>query len=277
MESITRTLYGAALQTSELLGIPYTVLQNTTLNERFNINPVATLPDGQYPKAQYYCIGTGGVKLTAGPDNTPRAEQVQHKATDAACFKPFPFILREVNNDLSAVEKQKYALRTIEVHNGISYYAYYLKRIDMSQVSVKLESRNISNGLTTASLFTPSPPNLAPEPTVISNTSANNLTGDYVTCTAKLNVSLTEQDCQELLDASVAIFGNEESAIISEIGICTGVDKIVVLADTGTNFKEAVCVQIASHINTWHAIKYTQGGIDAIFDFGVSEPLFNIV
>ena len=275
METVTRTLYGSALQTAQLLGIPYVIPENTTLNERFNVQKTQALPDGVYPKLQYYCLGTGGVRLVAGTDGLPRTEQIQHRATDASCYAPFPFVLRPTNNDLSPAERLKYALRTQEVYNGETYYAYYLKRIDLTQVTLNLESRTINNGIVTSTGFIATSANLVPTPPAISNVGANILNSDYVTVATELSLSLSQQDCEEILDASVIKFGSEDYAIISEVGLCSGVDKVISLPD-GSNFKEAIGVQIVSHVTTWHAVQFTKGGINGLYNVGVAEPLLSI-
>lgn len=275
MDSVTRTIYGDALQTSQMLGIPHNVLQYTTLNERFGVEVNSVLPDNQYPKVRYYGIGTGGMKLVAGADGEPRAEQVQHRATDAACYKPFPFVLRELDNDLSATERQKYALRTIVVYNNTQYVAYYLKRIVMDQVTVSLERKNFNNGVPTTSAFVPSADNLTPTPPVITNQGANILTSDYINCTAELLLDLTEDECQELLDASIVIYGTEDKCILSEFVFCSGYDKVVQLPNSG-NFNEAIAVQVVAHVATMHPVKYSTGGITGTYSLGVNEPLLSI-
>jgi hypothetical protein len=275
MEAVIRTVYGTALQTAQLLGIPYSILPNTTLNERFNVQASAILPDGQYPRLQYYSIGTGGMKVVSGINNRIKTEQVQHRSTDAACYDPFPFILREVNNDLMPSERLKYALRVQEVINGVTYIAYYLKRIDMAQVGINLESRNITNGFATTAVFSPTSANLVPTPPSIQNSGANVILSDYVSCSALVDFVLTPQECEELIDAAVIKYGNEDYATISEIALCSGFDKVVQLADN-SNFKEAIGVQVVSHINTFHSVPNTQDGIYGTYDIGVNDPLFNL-
>lgn len=276
MQTVTRTIYGSALQTSQLLGLPYVIPANTTLNERFNIEATSVIPADVYPKLKFFSIGTGGVKLVAGAGGLPRTEQVQHRATDAACYAPLPFILRPAGNDLTALERTKYALRKQETHNGDSYIAYYLKRIDMTGVSVSLESRTITNGNTTSVPFVPGSSNLVPVPPVLPNAGANVVTSEYITCSAKLALNFTPQECQELLDVSTIIYGNEDYAIISEFGICSGEDKVIALPSGGGNFKEAIGVQVMSIINTYNAVLYSQGGINGLFDIGVNDVLLNL-
>jgi hypothetical protein len=277
MEKTVRTIYSSALQTAQMLGMPLVIAPNTTLNERFSVQTDAVIPDGTYPRVKYFCIGNGGHRLSVGADGIPLARENQHWPTDASCFKPLPFVLRATNNDLSPLERSKYALRVSETHSGISYYAYYLKRIPMNGAQVALELRNVAtDGTTTAVTFVPTPANLVPLPRNLTNAGANILTSDYITCAARLSISLAEQECTEILDACKIIFGDDSYAIISEMGLCSGLDKVILLPDN-TNFAEAIGVQVTSFINTVHHVKFSSSGISGYFDLGSNEPMFSMV
>jgi hypothetical protein len=277
MEKTVRTIYSSALQTAQMLGMPLVISPNTTLNERFAVLEDAVLPEGVYPRVKYFCIGNGGHRLTVGADGIPLARENQHYPTDAACFKPLPFVLRADNNDLSALERSRYALRVSETHSGARYFAYYLKRIPMQGTQVTLELRNVAtDGTITSVNFVPTPANLVPLPRVLTNAGANLLSSDYITCAARLSISLSEQDCTELLDACRIIFSDDSYAIISEMGLCSGLDKVILLPDN-TNFAEAIGVQVTSFINTVHHVKFSSSGISGYFDLGSNEPMFSMV
>lgn len=271
METVTRTIYGSALQTAQMLGIPHVIKPNTTVNERLTVLKTAVVPEGVYPRVQYFCIGNGGHQLVSGADGIPLTKAVQHRATDASLYKPLPFVLRATNDDLSPLERANYAMRRVETYGGVSYYAYHLRRIPMDTVSVATELRNITDGVTTSVNFIATSANLAPSPPTINNAGANVLTSDYVTCSARLSISLTEGECTELLNAAKIIFGDDNYAIISEIGLCAGADKVILLPDN-TNFKEAIGVQIISHVAAFHAVKFSSSGINGLFDLGTNEP-----
>lgn len=273
METLTRTIYGSALQTALLTGLPYTPAANSTLNERFNVRKTDVIPQGQYPKLQYLTLGIGGTKLIAGENGQPKTERIQHQATDASCYKPYPFVLRATNNDLSITERQRYALRVQQTHNGNQYWAYYLRRIDISDAQVLLEKRTIEDGVIISTPFTPTNDNLVPQEPNVSNTGSNIVTNEYATVSTRLNIPFTEADCAELLNVASIMFNDQSYAIISEIGFCSGLDKNVSLGD-GSTFTEAIGVQILSFVNTLHAIEYTQGGINGEYDVGANEPLY---
>jgi len=280
MESCVRTIWGSYLQSNEFLGLPHDIKPFTTLNEKFGIQNGIELQPGVYPKVQYFCIGNGGHQMTIGADNIPLAKINQHKATDAALFKHLPFVLRLPGNDLSTAQRARYALRKEVLHDGVTYIAYYLKRIDMTAVYSQLDYRSVTDGVVTSTPYLPTADCLIPVPTVINNTGVNVLTGDYITTTAMVDVSFTADDIQELLNVANVIYADENYAVISEIGLCSGGDKVVsVIPQAGGsfNFNEAIGVQIVSFITAMHVAKYTTSGLSKFLDIGVQEALFSIV
>ena len=50
---VTRSAYGSALQSTQWPGLPFNLLANTTLNEKFSINPGVAPANGTTPKAVY--------------------------------------------------------------------------------------------------------------------------------------------------------------------------------------------------------------------------------
>lgn len=275
MESVVRTVYGSALQTAMLLGVPHVIKPNSTLNERFDVEKTAIHADTVYPRVAYFCIGNGGHALTSGTDGVPFVKSKQHEATNANLFKPFPFILRPVDSDLTVAQRARYAMRRQETHMGQNYYAYYLKRIDSTSLSVTMQNRVIEDGITTTSDFVPSTTDLVPTAPTLSNVGANTTTASYITVSSLLALNLTADDCKELLDVASVIYGDQNYAIISEIGLCSGVDKVIALND-GTTFKEAISAQVVSFISAFHQVLFTASGISGLFDIGSNEPLLTV-
>lgn len=277
MENITRTIYGSKLQTCLLMGLPFVLDTNTTLNERFGIQNGVTPASDVIPAMRYFCIGNGGHTFTVGAGGRSKPEPVQHRGTDASLFSPLPFVLRETNNDLDVTERAKYALRRTETHQGIQYFAYYLKRLDFTGVAAGMELINVADGVSTVTAFAPDSSNLNPTPPVLSSGGINTVTGEYVSATAKIGVVLSASDINELLNVGKVIYDDEEMAIISEIGLCSGVDKNVQSSgpnNTTINFNEAIAVQIVSHINTFKPTAYVNNGTEILLDVGATEPLF---
>lgn len=279
MENSIRTIYAAALQSCMFRKQPYEVLEYTTLNEKLGVQP-RIYPDGNtYPSLGYWAIGKGGHTFTNDQTNFALAKQVTHQATDAALYDQLPFVLRQIDNDIDSAQRARYALRKTLVVDGITYVAYYLKRIPMSQNPSIIELVTFQNGMPTPTPFVPTTANLNPVKTTASNVGANYVSNDYVTNTNKLPLVMTEDDMQELMAACVVLYGSADYAIISEIALCTGVDKIITVnPDTGIsfNFLEAISVQVASFLSTFKVGAYTNGGMELVVDFGSNDPLFRI-
>ena len=85
-----------------LLGKPYRLLPNTTLNEKFGILTKETPPPGSYPYMQYFCIGVGGDNIIDGDDVFNFSE---HTPLDGALFEHIPFVMRKVSSDLTVEER----------------------------------------------------------------------------------------------------------------------------------------------------------------------------
>lgn len=276
MRTITRTIYGSALQTAMLLKLPYTVVPNTTLNEKFGILANQVPEPGKLPSLAYFCIGNGGHRSVTGADGIPYTMPIKHRASDAALFNHLPFVLREVNDDLPPEQRQKYALRREEQHGGRRYYAYYLKRLDLSGVVNEMKHTTVIDGVSQTLPFIPTSANLNPTPPEINPTGINPTEGDYLTTTAVVEIRFTANDVAELVRVAEILYGNELMAVISEIGLCSGLDKVITAQGPGNttfNFNEAIAVQITNHITSYYSMAYTNNGFDFQIEMGATEPL----
>lgn len=279
MEHVTRTVYGSYLQTCLKLRIPHTIPAYTTLNEKLGIQSGVTPAPGVYPSVKYFCIGNKGHTSQIGADGIGLNIAAQHRATDAALFNQIPFVLREAANDLTTTERANYGLRREESHGGVTYIAYYLRRIDMTGVEAEMQYRTNTNGTIVVTPFVPTADNLNPTPVLIPSEGSGTVSGDYVTVTSEVDISLSAWEVAELLNVAEVIYGDTSYAIISEIGLCSGVDKAVTITPSvgvPFNFNEVIGVQISSHIAVMNLVKYSNSGITRILGLGTNDPLFNI-
>lgn len=274
--SITRTLYGSELQTAQFLGIPYVISAKSTLNELFGVETSAVLGDNIYPTVNCFTIGFGGHAQTIGADGTPLTSEVPHLATNVSNYKPLPFVMRQVNDDLSPQEKARYAMRVLKEINGVSYYAYYLRRIDKTNVATQKQIHTLNNdGSTTVVAFVPGDADLVPTPPDLSNAGINVLQAKHAVVTAPLTLVLSTQEIAEIIDASMILYGDDRYAQITELAVVTSVDKNVVLSDQ-TTFKEAVHAQIAAFTGAAYQLRYINTTLTTTLDAGVSGPLLKV-
>lgn len=275
MRIITRTIYGSHLQTAKLLGLQFQTAPNSTLNEKFGVLPNVGLEEGVYPKIGYYCIGNRGHRIITGADGIPYTSPINHRATDAALFNHVPFVLREYTNDLTLQQRSQYGLRRLERHNDIDYIAYYLKRVNTSNVTGEMVHTRVKDGSEQTSEFVPGSNNLNPQPPEMPNEAPITTEGNYLTTSAIIDVDFTEFDVEEYVNVTRILYNTEDRAVISEIGLCTGVD----YTTTGEspngefNYRDAIAVQIATHINGYYPVGYSNQGFTLQIEAGATEPL----
>lgn len=274
-ENITRTVYGAVVQTTLLLDQTFALVANTTLNEKFGVQSGQT--SNVTPTLGYYGIGIGGHTMTAGTDGIYLPTPVEHEATDAALFNHLPFVLCLPSADLTTAQQAAYAMRTTLTVSGTQYIAYYLKRLDYSTTQVQMQLKSVdSDGNTTTTTFTPSTSNLNPTPSVLATTGENVTTGDYVTATAKVTITISEDDIENLLNVANIIYGDEAYALISEMCLVTGVDKLVNATNssgTSYTFNEVIMAQVASFVNTMIPVRFLNSAVSLVLDMGATESL----
>lgn len=274
-ENITRTVYGAVVQTTLFLDQTFELIPNTTLNEKFGVQ--SGVSAAVTPTLGYYGIGIGGHTMTAGVNGIYLPTPVEHEATDAALFTHLPFVLCLPNADLSQAEQSAYAMRTTLTVAGTTYIAYYLKRLDYSTTQIQMQLKSVaSDGTVTTTTFTPSTSNLNPTPVSLVTTGENVTTGDYVTSTAKLTITLSVTDIENLLNVANVIYGDEAYALISEMCLVSGVDKLInVTGSTGTSytFNEVIMAQVASFVNTMIPARFMNSAVSVVLDMGATEAL----
>lgn len=275
METVTRTIYGAHLNTCKLTNTPFSVLNNSTLNQKFNVFPNETLGANEYPSLKYIGIGNKGASYEVTSNGYILTTPIPHLARHASLYNFIPFIIRPADNDLDSTTRSKYRLRTFLTVNSTQYVAYYLRVLDTNNLIPDVELRNVNNGVITTSNFTPSLSDLNPTPPVINNNNINNPNGDYLVSSAKINFLLNSNDITEILNACNIIYGDPRYAVINEIALCTGSDKILQgqFGNSTAPYTESIVTQIAAFIYQYHALTTNTTEVNIQLDIGSVEPL----
>lgn len=300
MRLITRTVFGSALQTSRHLGLNHDVVANSSLNEalaQLQLNSLTLVDNDKLPVVaaynaqtdtadnhlQYFAIGNGGHRNYTGAGGQPFTAPIPHKATDVSLFKWIPFKLIAAGQpDITGPELAQYRLRRVVTIGGQKYIGYWLKKLDTSSAATAMQRVTVTNGVPGL------PTTYAPGPGDVLSVPDPNLTqpgvfpndGSYLTTTAGLEIAFSAQEIQDLRDAVNIMLGNELFAIISEVALCSGVDKETTQRkDTdgnviGSQMMEAVGVQVNTHISAYYPVVYTNDGFDFRMDLGATEPLF---
>lgn len=278
MKYITPTIYGGRVNTLLLFNKPMTLVENSTINERLQVQAGVAPSSAERMKIAYMGIGIGALSYEAGTDGLVITKYKQHKATDVNLFKPVPFVLRLITNDLTSAQRANYAMRKQVEYNGNQYYAYYLKRFDATNQAVTMQLMNVTNGVTTTTEFVPDSTNLAPTPQVISTTATNTVDGDYVVASLPLDLSFTQDEVTEITNAIKIIYGSDAYAKISEVVVAAGVDRVVSGTSNGAsiNYTEAIAATAHTFYTTEIPLVATSQGYDASVDIGMTSPLFRV-
>lgn len=275
MDNNVRSIYGAYLQTCALLGFNVDIKPNSTLNQKFDLFPNEIFNSDETPTVKYLTIGNGGHTASMGVDGLPLINPVPHSPRHAALYNHLPFIIREVTEDLTPGERLLYRLRVPRTIDGVNYMCYYAKVLDLSMVEPKIELRNNTDGIITATDFTPSLADLNPVKPVIPVNGNITSTGNYLASTAKIEFVMNEAEITELLNACNIIYGSDNYAFISEIGLCSGVDRSLMgnFGGPSSAYTEAVGVQIMNFISTAIPAYALSTSITQTIDVGSTSPL----
>ena len=278
MKKITRTIYGAKLQTAMFLGMPFEMDTHTTLNEYFGVEAGVEPSASVYPRARYFCIGNGAHYNATAADGFPYTGLHEHAVQDAALWKPLPFVIRELDDDLDSVTRAQYALRKEITVSGQQYVAYYLKRMDFTDVEITMLHNTVANNVTTSIPFVPSSANLNPQVPEIPNTGVITTDGTYLSVSAMLQLAFSALDVEEFINACNILFGDAVHSVISEFGIVTAVDKIstATTPDGQINYLEVIAAQIATHLTAHYPVVFNNEGFDYRLEIGSTESLYAV-
>jgi len=274
MSQITRTIYSGHIGTCKMLNRPFTVLPNSTLNQKFNLHASELHASNEYPVIGYLGIGNKGAYYETTTSGYVLTTPIPHLPRHASLYNHIPFLIRRVDDDIDSTERMKYRLRVPITIGSVNYVAYYLRALGISGVIPTVELRNVDGDNITSSTFTPTLGDLSPEPPVISNVNLNNPNGDYLVSSAKVNFTLNQTDINNILDACSILYGDPRYAVINEIALCSGVDKVLqgVFGTATSNYVDTIVTQVAAFISQYHALTASSTEVNIQFDLGSVEP-----
>lgn len=274
--NVVRTCYSAALQTTKYLGLtPFVMLENTTLNQKYGIQNGVAPSAGEMPNVRYMVIGNMGHYTIKASDGSDETANVLHRSNDAALYNGIPFVVREPTNDLPADRRDLYCLRTQETYFGKPYIVYYGRRISMTGVRPQLLEITVVDGVIQTDTYTPTVNDLNPKPPAIPNTGTVIGSNKTISASAIVKVNLTAEEIREITNGHRIRTNSNRSPIISEIGLCSGVDKRVNAPSSGGpafQYLEVIACQVNVFISTNHPIGYNSNGLNLTFDIGGVEP-----
>lgn len=274
-----RTIYGAVDHVASLLGCPVPDIYQsvTTLNTELGFEPDAKTAPGEKRLLRGFVMGIGAHSYTTGVDDIPLPTTKSHTARDAGLFRLIPLALREVGNDLSDSMRRRYAGRKIINIRGTDYIAYYIHRMDATSATIVTDERTIKDGRVTDQVaFTPTASDRHPTPIDNDPQVVNLLSGKVLSAYAPVVISMDSAAVAELLNAAVVMYGSEDYAYVSEIGLVIGSDREVNSPNgAGTLlFNEIIAGNIFAHIPTMLNMRERSSGMSLTYNIGAPEALY---
>jgi len=245
---LTKTLLCALNEMQAITGVDPLYLTNTTLNSKYNIYPT-TLPAAS-PKLSFFGIGIRGFK-NLDDENLSAPYIPSSKNLDL--YTPIPFRIVPIDDDLTPTERMNYRMRVMRTIGDESYWAYYLKKLEIIDNRVKIIRTNITTGVEEV-LDELDSSNLTPTPTVTSAEAVTQAT-EKISVSLSASINITGNEVIEAIN--VLYNGNLLRARVSEIGLYTANDQLVTMSDgLGGTFEsnEAIFAALAYH--------YTNQGIN---------------
>lgn len=271
-----RTIYAAHLSTCKSLGRPFTILPNSTLNQKFSLFKDEVPMLNQYPVGGYIAIGNKGASYEVTTSNIVLTNPVPHLPRHASLYNHIPFVVRDINDDLSPEERIKYRLRVpFLTKDNKPYVAYYIRALNLDPVIPTVELRNVTDGNINTDVFVPSLSDLAPTHPNISNINLNDPSGDYLISTAKVEMILNAEDIANIRDACTILYGDPRYAVINEVAYCSGIDRVLpgTFGNVTSNYVECIATQVNAFIYQSHTLTESTTEVGIRFDVGSSESL----
>lgn len=298
--AITRLAMGSYFQLAKAIGSPIIPPANSTLQEIVNnsdcvpFQPSIPTASMEYPddynyqtdsinsKMQYFAIGSGGhFNVTNATNGRPKMGTKPHIGRQTGLFDIMPFVVKPVEDDLSPDDREKYRCRKIVEINGRYYAAYFLRRIDLAAYPITQTIVKKENGVETTVPYKPTLNDMVMKDFPISGEND----GTYIRTLIQVDLTFDATEAQYLREVANLWYGNPDDAIISEIAICSGVDKVITKryppagsAQTAqaisSSLKEAVAVQLDISESLYQDLTFSNGAITEKIWIGTEDPLY---
>lgn len=282
VENVVRTIMSSYVQTHISLNLPYVTKDFTTLNEKLGVEASTKPQTNQRIAFNFFSIGIGGARNEIGEDGVHLQAPRQHETTDFSPFMMMPFVVRELNADLSAAQRARFCLR-VEATNprdGKRYIFYYGRWFTQFEGPVEMTQFRIENGnVVDVSPFVPGPSNLNPTPRDLTNSGLNIVDGRYARTSILSDISWSAWDVDELKKAAVITKGDERYAFFNELAVGASVKNPTNVQSPGAGsftYDEAIAATCTNLMNVNYQALYFSDGFDLKLNFGSTEPLFRV-
>lgn len=281
MNSIQQTFLSIENMLYSITGVQNDIKRYTTMNERLDISPNVTLGNDEKVKLGVLVIGSGGHTCAPGTNGRPRIMPRNHTAENLSTFDPVPFVLRPVEDDLTLAERNKYCLRKEVNVGGKIYFGYYGLRLNITKDNFEVRTVRVTkiNGVDEETHYELDSNNIFPEPVDLPVDHAVVASDVQLRVTAPISIRLDFNAVNEFVEAcKIMNNGDETTAVISEMALCTGADRVISVPGTdGTiQFNESITTQVYCHNADMLALYYNRKEANITIDLGAQIPLISV-
>lgn len=272
---VQRSFNVSELLSAMYLGKPHIPKANSLLNTLWNVNPNERPAEGEYPSLALYGIGRGAHQLVSKEIGGSAPLKTPIYATDNGMELPMPFVVRELSNDLTPAERQKYAMREVRDIDGVLHAIYWLRWLNLDNVSQVTELQVVEDGEVISSKpYNPTPESLQPSPRNYDDAS---LKTSRKRCISYFNipVAFNENDTMELINACTILYNDPTAAVVSEIMLASGIRReLPTPEESGTSMMtEVVAAQMNAHASTYQVLYSSSKGFAIDILSGAGEPI----
>ncbi len=240
----TRSLMSGKLSLAQMLPVDFVEDMNTTLNYKYNVSP--TLKPENPTKVRYFGIGIGGRYIA---DDAALTAAFKSKLVDMDLYRPIPFRLVPIDEDISAAERANYRMRVRTTIRDAEYYAYYLKLIDFTN---EISLTRVNPATFEEEPYEIDPSNLNPVGVRPSTSGTTSATLQEIKAVVRAKVQITGAEVVEAIN--VLYNGDLRYAVVSELGLYSGEDQLVsgsTAIGSTISYLESVYTQLVIK-NTWN-------------------------
>jgi hypothetical protein len=248
----TRSLMSGKLSLAQMLPIDFVEDMNTTLNYKYNVVP--TLKPQNPPKVRYFGIGIGGRYIA---DDAALTAAFKSKITDMDLYRPIPFRLVPIDEDLSAAERANYRMRVRMTIRDTEYYAYYLKLIEFTNT---ISLVRVNPATFEEEPYEIDPSNLTPIGVRPSTSGTTSATLQEIKAVVRAKVQFTGAEVTEAIN--VLYNGDLRYAVVSELGLYSGEDQLIsgsTAVGSTISYLESIYTQLVIK-NTWNGSDMSLSG-----------------
>lgn len=249
---VTTTLWMKELDAARLAQVDYQPEAYKTINGKLDIAASLTLNSGEYPENKMMMIGNKGMH-TGTVNGSPETKAYEPSPLNAVPFGPMPVAIRDINDGLTAAERERYRLRTVITLNGETKEAWYGLVVEggTDDTAYYLQTWNGTS-------WDEEEFEITDEMTDASEITSSSTVTKRIVKRARVNLVITAEDAANIIDAQEQITGSRNTAVIQELCLCSCFDREISSSAGGVtvNYTEAVKAQMMTWASFNHSLIY---------------------